>query len=64
MSFNVKAILNSVHQVLSNEQGQDIVEYALVVAFLGLGLAASHQRVANMITSEFDYISNILANAT
>jgi len=45
------------------EEGQDLVEYALVVAIIALGATASMQSLAQVISSSFGSISTIFAGA-
>jgi pilus assembly protein Flp/PilA len=49
--------------LLSCEEGQDLVEYALVVALLALGAVASMQVLASAISTEFTTISTTFAGA-
>ncbi len=50
-------------QVLLDENGQDLVEYALVVALIGLGATAGMGTLANEINSAFGTISTRLSTA-
>ena len=49
--------------LVSHEEGQDLVEYALVVAIIALGATASMQSLAQVISSSFGSISTIFAGA-
>lgn len=49
--------------VLSSEDGQDLVEYALVVALIALGAVTSMQTLANDINNAFGTIGNNLTSA-
>jgi pilus assembly protein Flp/PilA len=49
--------------LVSHEEGQDLVEYALVVAIIALGATASMQGLAQVISSSFGSISTIFAGA-
>jgi pilus assembly protein Flp/PilA len=49
--------------LLSHEEGQDLVEYALVVAIIALGATASMQSLASVISSSFASISTTFAGA-
>ncbi|MGO9318445.1 MAG: Flp family type IVb pilin [Terracidiphilus sp.] len=49
--------------LMSREEGQDLVEYALVVALIALGATASMQSLATAISSAFASISTTFANA-
>jgi pilus assembly protein Flp/PilA len=47
--------------LMNNEQGQDLVEYALVVALIALGATAGMKAVAGGITKAYDSVSVALA---
>jgi pilus assembly protein Flp/PilA len=49
--------------LMSREEGQDLVEYALVVALLALGAVASMKVLATAISTEFTTISTTFAGA-
>jgi pilus assembly protein Flp/PilA len=49
--------------LLSCEQGQDLVEYALVVAIIALGATAAMSSLAHTISTSFANISTAFANA-
>ena len=49
--------------LVNNEEGQDLVEYALVVAIIALGATASMQSLAGAISTSFGSISTAFANA-
>jgi len=49
--------------LLSREEGQDLVEYALVVAIIALGATATMKALATSISSAFGSISTIFAGA-
>ena len=63
----MKNILFNLHvkfQDLKNsEAGQDLVEYALVVALIAFGSTAGMSTLANGINSAFNTISSNLANS-
>ncbi len=48
---------------ISEESGQDLIEYALVAALVGLGSVASMQSLAGSISNTFTGIGTALANA-
>jgi pilus assembly protein Flp/PilA len=50
-------------QILLDEKGQDLVEYALVVALIGLGATAGMNQLATEINSAFGVISGRLSSA-
>ncbi|MGD0294720.1 MAG: Flp family type IVb pilin [Terracidiphilus sp.] len=49
--------------LVSNEEGQDLVEYALVVAIIALGATAAMQSLASAISNAFASISTAFAGA-
>ena len=55
--------LKSIAQDLMNrEEGQDLVEYALVVALIALGAIIGMKALATGINTAFDSISTTLSN--
>ena len=49
---------------LSDESGQDLIEYALVAALVGLGTVAAMKSLSNSLSNTFNTIGNGLTNAT
>jgi pilus assembly protein Flp/PilA len=49
--------------LMSREEGQDLVEYALVVALIALGATASMSTLAKAISNAFGTVSSQFANA-
>jgi len=49
--------------LLSNEQGQDLVEYSLVIALIAFGAVAGMGVLATEINTAFDTISSDLASS-
>jgi pilus assembly protein Flp/PilA len=49
--------------LMNREEGQDLVEYALVVALIALGSIAAMNKVANSISSEFSVIESTFSSA-
>lgn len=50
--------------LISDEQGQDLIEYALVVALIALAATAGMNTLAVDINTAFDNLGTRLANAT
>ena len=48
---------------MSDESGQDLIEYALVAALVGLGSVAAMNGLANAIGNTFNGVGNSLTNA-
>ena len=53
----------SFQNLISREEGQDLVEYALVVAIIALGATAAMKGLAQVISSSFGSISTAFASA-
>jgi pilus assembly protein Flp/PilA len=49
--------------LVNNEEGQDLVEYALVVAIIALGATAAMGNLASAISGAFGSISTAFATA-
>jgi pilus assembly protein Flp/PilA len=49
--------------LITEESGQDLIEYALVAALVGLGAVASMNSLANSIGNTFNGVGNALTNA-
>lgn len=45
---------------LSEESGQDLIEYALIAAFIALAAIAAMSSLGNSISNEFNNIGNSL----
>ncbi len=53
-----------IHNLLADESGQDLIEYALMSALIGLGTLAAMKGLANSTKNTFNTIGNSLTNAT
>jgi pilus assembly protein Flp/PilA len=49
-------------QVLLNEEGQDLIEYALVVALIGFAATAGMSSLATALNTAFTQIGTTLAS--
>jgi pilus assembly protein Flp/PilA len=49
--------------LIAEESGQDLIEYALVAALVGLGSVASMSNLASSIANTFNGIGNALTNS-
>jgi len=58
----LKLIVNF-RDLVSRAEGQDLVEYALVVALIALSATASMQSLASVISSAFASISTTFSGA-
>jgi pilus assembly protein Flp/PilA len=59
----MKSMKQLMKNLIAEESGQDLIEYALVAALVGLGSIASMQSLASSIANTFAYIGNSLTNA-
>ncbi|HWB32227.1 MAG TPA: Flp family type IVb pilin [Acidobacteriaceae bacterium] len=50
-------------QLMQDESGQDLIEYALVAALVGLGAVAAMNGLAGSIGNTFNGVGNSLTNA-
>jgi len=57
---NMKQLLKN---LIAEESGQDLIEYALVAALVGLGSVASMNGLAGSIANAFNGVGNALASA-
>jgi len=57
---NLKRILSS---FISDESGQDLIEYALVAALIALGATAAMNTLAGSISTAFSTVGSKLTNA-
>ena len=57
---NLKRTLSS---VLSDESGQDLIEYALVAALIALGATAAMNSLAGSISTAFSTVGTKLSTA-
>ena len=57
---NMKQILKN---LMMEESGQDLIEYALVAALVGLGSVAAMSSLANSIGNTFNGIGNQLTSS-
>lgn len=53
-----------VQDLLSQEEGQDLVEYALIVALIALAATAGMTKLATAINTGFTTLGTTLTNAT
>jgi pilus assembly protein Flp/PilA len=60
----MKNLKHIVSAFLKEESGQDLIEYALVAALVGLGALAAMKGLSNSIGNSFNSVGNALTNAT
>ena len=59
----MKNVKNVIAVLLNDESGQDLIEYALVAALVGLGAVAAMKGLSNSIGNTFNGVGNSLTNA-
>jgi pilus assembly protein Flp/PilA len=57
-----ESILNSLRRVHSDETGQGLVEYALIIALVAFAAVVAMQTLANDINNAFTGIGNLLSS--
>jgi pilus assembly protein Flp/PilA len=57
---NMKQLLTN---LMTEDSGQDLIEYALVAALVGLGAVAAMKGLSNSIGSTFNGVGNSLTSA-
>jgi pilus assembly protein Flp/PilA len=58
-----KTNVSVVRPLLRDESGQDLIEYALVAALVGLGAVVAMKGLKNSIANAFNGVGTSLANA-
>ena len=61
MNYLYLRLATIVECLIASEEGQDLVEYALLVCLISLGAIAGVNKVANAVTGVFTRISSSLA---
>jgi pilus assembly protein Flp/PilA len=57
-----QSILNSLRQLHSDEKGQGLVEYALIIALVAFAAVVAMQTLANDINNAFTGIGTLLSS--
>jgi pilus assembly protein Flp/PilA len=60
----MKTLKQTVTNLIQQESGQDLIEYALVAALVGLGAVTAMNGLSNAIKNAFTSISNSLSTNT
>lgn len=60
----MKDYLQLIKNVTEADSGQDLIEYALVAALVGLGSVVAISGVDNSLKNTYNSVSNALTNAT
>jgi len=54
----------SLRKLLADDAGQDLIEYALVAALIGIAAVSAMRVLSNSIGKTFNSVGNSLTNAT
>jgi pilus assembly protein Flp/PilA len=57
--MNIKQIFTN---LLNDESGQDLIEYALVAALIGLGAVAAMNKLSGSVGNAFNSVGNSLTS--
>jgi pilus assembly protein Flp/PilA len=60
MKGNLSNLIYRLQNLISRDEGQDLVEYALVVALIAFGATAGMSSLATGINTAFQNISTVL----
>lgn len=55
--------MKKLNKFVNDDSGQDLIEYALVAALVGLGAVAAMKGLSNTIGNTFNGVGNSLTNA-
>jgi pilus assembly protein Flp/PilA len=58
-----RVVLDAINDLMHDESGQDLVEYALVAALVGLGATASMRTLATSVSSALTSIGSRLSGS-
>jgi len=60
----LKITMQHLKSLVKDDSGQDLIEYALVAALIGLGAVASITSLANSVENTFNSVGGQLTTAT
>ncbi|MFP5234259.1 MAG: Flp family type IVb pilin [Acidobacteriota bacterium] len=63
MRLAIQSLLDKLQLLLSSEEGQDLVEYALIVALISLAAVVGMQTLAGDINGAFNSVGTHLSTA-
>jgi pilus assembly protein Flp/PilA len=59
----MKSLTQLLAKLMAEESGQDLIEYALVAALIGLGIDAAASNLSTSIGTNLNGVGNSLVNA-
>lgn len=63
MTSSISCLLEKLQLLLSREEGQDLVEYALIVALISLAAVVGMNSLASQINGAFNTVGNTLSTS-
>jgi pilus assembly protein Flp/PilA len=64
MKLKLGMLYSGMHRLIAREEGQDLIEYALVVSLIAFAAVATMQTLATDINNAYIAIGTQLTNAT
>jgi len=64
MRLYIRLVISRLMSVVQREEGQDLVEYALIAALIALAATAGMNTLAHAINNGFSTLGTTLSNAT
>ncbi|MGD0519879.1 MAG: Flp family type IVb pilin [Terracidiphilus sp.] len=64
MIHEITRLINRLQYLITRDDGQDLVEYALVVALIAFGCTAGMQSLATGLNTAFTNIATVLGSYT
>jgi pilus assembly protein Flp/PilA len=64
MRPRIQEFIGRLQRLIEHEEGQDLVEYALVVAMIAFAATAGMKTLATGINTAFTHINTVLGNYT
>jgi pilus assembly protein Flp/PilA len=64
MGFATWKIYFILRALIEREEGQDLVEYALIVALIALAATAGMDTLASAINQAFSHLGSVMASST
>ena len=62
MNNMLRKVYVRIRDLVSGDEGQDIIEYALIVALIALAATAGMNTLASAINAEFSYLGTTISN--
>jgi pilus assembly protein Flp/PilA len=63
MKMNMGVLKSGIRSLHNDENGQDLIEYALVAALIGLGSITGMKTLSNFISNAFNNVGSTLVSS-